>query len=173
VHDRHRRAGEQRALLEAVDIVVTVLVEHAQVRREAAQRSAMHHQAEARGLRRRHRVEVEVGHHRVEDIGADRLAALVVAGRRWPLRHAFDPAAHLLTRDRVGQRGDAVHRVVLVEHTVVLRGDGRGVQHDLVRRLQARHPEAGLQHGGLDAGHTGVARQRRDQRFLGEGRGRQ
>ncbi len=80
VHDRHRRAGKQRAFLEAVDVGVALRAEHAQRGRERAQRGAPHHQAVARRLLRRDRVEREVADHRIERGGRHRLAVDVVTG---------------------------------------------------------------------------------------------
>ena len=61
VRDHHRRAGELGGFLEAVDVGVARLAEHAQRGGKAAQRGPLHHQAVARGLRGRHGVEIGVG----------------------------------------------------------------------------------------------------------------
>ena len=65
VQRHHRRAREQRTLLEAVDVAVAGLAEHALLGRERTQRGARDHEAVARRLRGGDRREIAVG----DDLG--------------------------------------------------------------------------------------------------------
>ena len=141
MHDHDALAGKQRALLEAVDVVVVGVAEHAQRGRECAQVRAAHDEAVAQRLRSRDRVEGTCVEDRRDRFRRDRLAAHVVER---PIRRAgqrLDPSLHLRARQCRGQGIQVVHRGIFGEQARVARVDRGAVQQDAIRLRRARDPE--------------------------------
>ena len=86
MRDHHRRARELGAFLPSVDVGVALPGEHALQGREAAQRRAFHHQAEAGWLAGRDRVQRHGGDQRIQRRCRDFTALHVVQRARWPRR---------------------------------------------------------------------------------------
>ena len=155
VQHRDRVAGEQRRLLEAVDVGLAGAAEHAQRGREGTQRGAMDHQAVLQGLAGGDGVQRDRLLQRIQRLLRHRLALHVEqgAGRRRRKRHHL--LAHHRARQWIGQGGDVVDRAVLGAHARVLRGDAGTVQDHPVRFGELGDPVLRGQVGLANVDHRG------------------
>ncbi len=95
-------------------------------RRERAQVRTPHDHAVARRLRRRNRRDIHVRDERVDRARLDGAPLLVVQRVVGPLRHLFDPRAHVSRGQRARQRFDVVHGAIELLQLRVLRVDRSG-----------------------------------------------
>ena len=113
VRDDHRRAGEQCAFLEAVDVGVVRAVEHALAGGERPQVRAVHHQTvTCRGLFG-HGIDRRVGRDRRQAVRRDLAALVVVQGAGGRGRQRIQPCTHIGARQRRGQGFQVVDVAVL------------------------------------------------------------